>query len=176
MQKRNNQKKYNYNSYTNYYNKTSEAFDYNIDYGVPANTPTPKKRIKKIAKTKYVAVEKNIKIFSFKFFVTLILLFSFSACTIFLNASIIQKRFEIDDLKVELKELKENNKFLETEIAKNLDLEYIENFAATKLDMQKPSNHQIVHINVPKESYTVKSDLSNKENYKKSSFWKLLKK
>lgn len=44
--------------------------------------------------------------------------------------------------------------FLENSIEESLDLKKIEN-EAVKLGLQKPAEYQIMHIKVPKESYTV---------------------
>ena len=71
--------------------------------------------------------------------------------------------FGYKNLYARLNEISENNKNLETELAKNLDLEYVEYIASSELGMQKPASHQIVHINVPKESYTEKGQVSNEE-------------
>ncbi len=62
---------------------------------------------------------------------------------------------EIASLQSELNELKEDNYYLESEFDNNLNLDYIEEVALTRLGMQKPSSYQIKYINVPKQSYTV---------------------
>ncbi len=139
----------------NYYNYTSVAHDYAQDYD---NNRKINKRIKKIKKDKYINVEKGLKVFSFKFVITLMILTTFIIGIIFIEALIVQRKFEIDSLNANLKKIIENNKNLETELVKNLDLEYVENIASFELAMQKPSTHQIVHIKVPKESYSQKND------------------
>ncbi|WP_250277351.1 hypothetical protein [[Clostridium] colinum] len=160
MSYRKNNYKYNKN---NYYNYSSVAHDYT---SYQDNKPTKSnKRIKKVKKEKYVKVEEGLKIFSLKFFVTFIMLATFIVCIIFVEALIVQKRFEIDSLNIALKEITENNKNLETELAKNLDLEYVEYIASSELDMQKPASHQIVYIDIPKESYSEKSNTKDTESF-----------
>lgn len=153
---------YNSKYRNNYYNYTSVAHNYQPAYDYQPKIPT-NRRIKKIKKEKYVKVEQNLKILSLKFWSTFVILATFIISVIFVEALTIQKKFEIDTLNTTLKEISENNKNLETELAKNLDLEYVEYIASSELGMQKPASHQIVHINVPKESYTEKGQVSNEE-------------
>lgn len=150
------------NKYSNnYYNYTSEAYDYTKSYGY--SKPIKKTKKKKL-KEKYVKVEEHSNIFTFRFISTLVLFVSFIVSIIFLEALMIQKRFEIDDLNANLKQITENNKNLETELAQNLDLDYVEYIAITELKMQKPTSNQIVHINIPKESYAQKTKNIETEN------------
>ncbi len=151
--KRNNNKKY----ANNYYNYTSEAYDYKSSY-----TYSPKTKNKKL-KEKYVKAEENSQIFTFKFISTILLFVICIMSIIFIEALIIQRRFEIDDLNRQLKQITENNKNLETELAKTLDLDYVEYIAISELGMQKPTSNQIVKINIPKESYSQKSDNYNND-------------
>ena len=153
---------YNSKYRNNYYNYTSVEHNYQTAYDYQPKIPT-NRRIKKIKKEKYVKVEQNLKILSLKFWSTFVILATFIISVIFVEALTIQKKFEIDTLNTTLKEISENNKNLETELAKNLDLEYVEYIASSELGMQKPASHQIVHINVPKESYTEKGQVSNEE-------------
>ena len=155
---------YNSKYRNNYYNYTSVAHDYQPSYDYQPKIPT-NRRIKKIKKEKYVKVEENLKILSLNFWSTFVILATFIISVIFVEALTIQKKFEIDTLNATLKEISENNKNLETELAKNLDLEYVEYIASSELGMQKPASHQIVHINVPKESYTEKGQINNEETF-----------
>ena len=149
--------KYNSKYKNNYYNHTSVAHNYAPEYDY-----IPKKRnrpIRKIQKERYVKAEQGLKLFSLKFFVALTIVSTFIIGVVFIEALTIQKKFEIEDLTATLKEINENNKNLETELAKNLDLDYVEAKASSELGMQKPASHQIVHINVPKESYSEKNNI-----------------
>lgn len=163
------------------YNYTSEAFDY--DYDPRPNTrpksnpkPKPKEEDSNRSKnkknrtinnregsTKYIQAEKDEKIFSFKFVVSLITIMTLITCIVILEAKIIEQRFEMESLNTNLGELNEYNRYLEIELSKNLDLEYIETIAINKLGMQRPSPHQIIYISVPKESYS-ETRIINTEN------------
>ena len=162
MSYKKNNYRYNYKNKNNSYNYTSVAYDYEKPYKA---SPKINRRIKKVKKERYIKAEQGLKIFSLKFFITLIILTSFIISIIFIEALFVQKKFEIQALKETLKEKTEDNKNLETEIMKNLDLEYIENVASFELDMQKPSPYQIVHIDVPKESYSEKGMLKSENNF-----------
>lgn len=138
----------------NNYNRTSEAFKYfPREY---QNKPL-KKKVNVKVKNKYVSVEQKQKYISAKFFVSMIIFITVSVSAISINAKVIEKRFEIDSLKEELKQLEEDNRSLKTEISKNLDLDYVEQYATSKLKMQKPSSHQTIHISVPKDTYVLKN-------------------
>lgn len=154
--------KYNVNNRNNYYNYTSTAYDYEKEY---KSSPSINKRIKKVKKEKYVKAEQGIKFLSLKSITTFTIIVTFIIAIIFIEALIIQRKFDIDTLNAELKEITENNKNLETELAKNLDLEYVEHVATTELGMQKPAYYQIVHINVPKESYSEKGNIKKQETF-----------
>ncbi len=151
--------RYNFNNRNNYYNYTSVAHDYEPEY----KPRSINRRIKKIKKERYVKAEQGLRFLSLKFIATFTLIATFIIAIIFIEALTIQKRFDVDALSANLKEITENNKNLETELAKSLDLEYVEYIASSELGMQKPANHQIVHINVPKESYSEKGNIEKEE-------------
>lgn len=156
------------------YNITSSAYKYMPNYNYDLYPHKYQKR--KIKKIKYVKVEQNLKTHSLTFFLTLSIFATFITSFVLIEALTIQKKFEIENLTNNLKEINENNKYLETELSKNLDLKYIENIASSKLKMQKPANHQIIHINVPKESYTIINENINNKNNFIHKFLKILKK
>lgn len=154
--------RYNPNNKSNYYNYTSVAYDYEPEHNTSRHI---NRRIKKIKKEKYVKAEQGLRFLSLRFITTFAIISTFIISIIFIEALTIQKKFDIDDLNTTLKEITENNKNLETELAKNLDLEYVEYVATSELGMQKPANHQIVHINVPKESYSQKGKIEKEDNF-----------
>lgn len=145
------------------YNNSSLARDYLPDYEYQVGKI--KKPVRKIKKDKYIKTEQGLRFLSLKFVVTVAILATFITSIIFIEALIIQKKFEIDELNANLKEITENNKNLETELAKNLDLDYVEYVASSELGMQKPASHQIIHINVPKESYSQKNNNNQNETF-----------
>lgn len=166
MQKRKRPNVHNYNNA--YYNYSTEAYKYSPDIEYVRKrrkkrsssskkkiNGTRKARIKNVKKTRYEFVKQTGVLGDFK---TYFIVGTFFVFLIFMLGSFAinsQKLDRINSLTTELKQLEESNSVLQTEIIKNLDLEKIEQIATTKLKMQKPAQHQIVYINVPKQSYTV---------------------
>lgn len=159
--KNNTNNKYKKNIYSRY-NATSEAYSYSYDTQA---IPLPKRRVKKKQKTIYRTVEENDKVLPIKIIIIIFVSILFITSAVYIEALSVQKRFEIDALNKTLYEITEDNINLETELAKSIDLEYIENVAVDKLGMQKPSSHQIIHINIPKESYSEKNNYIPKKNF-----------
>ncbi|NLK21421.1 MAG: hypothetical protein GX308_04940 [Epulopiscium sp.] len=69
-------------------------------------------------------------------------------------ASIAFNQKEINTMKSDLKEIKNTNALLKSEIAGSIDLTAIKEKAIQGLGMIEPAPHQIVYINIPKISYT----------------------
>ena len=80
------------------------------------------------------------------------------------------KRDSIVGMQEQVATLQEENMFLENSIEESLDLKKIEN-EAVKLGLQKPAEYQIMHIKVPKESYTVQYSQSNANESYLSKVW-----
>lgn len=169
-----------------YYNYNSEAYKYFPDYenkNVPLRrkqrrtvkkTESPRKnylKSKKVSRYKIASITNYSH--SFKVFFAIFFTFVLSLgliCTYALNT---QKRDRINKLNTELKQIIENNDYLQTELAKNLDLSTVEKIATTRLGMQKPDTHQIVYINVPKQSYTMQYDTTTENNESKLDIKKI---
>lgn len=151
-----------------YYNYSSEAYKYYPEY---EEIQYPRRRQKTRVKTKRKPVVSRRVIFKketkaniadqFKTCVAISLVFAFSLALLCSFASTTAKREEINILTSNLKQLNESNSNLQSELQKNIDLNKIEKVASTKLGMQKPANHQIVYINVPKQSYTVQYNVNS---------------
>jgi len=86
-----------------------------------------------------------------------------------LNSVVLEKERAIKSLKNDLNEMKEANLLLETDIAEQVDLKYIEQEAIERLGMKKPENYQIVYIDVPSMSYTVQNKNIEAEEENKHS-------
>lgn len=66
--------------------------------------------------------------------------------------SLIDEKFnDLEKIKKELSTAKTVNEQIQADIDSQTDLSYIENYAKYQLGMQKPSNSQIVYVNVEKE-------------------------
>lgn len=152
----------------NYYNSSSEAYDYAPDVEYQP-TRRSRKKVKKVVNTEYISVEQEDKILSWGFIVCASLIASLLISILMVEAKIIEKRFYIGDLTAEVKSISDDNVNLETELAKNLDFDYIEKIATEELGMQKPASHQIIYIEVPKESYaeTNRYQATNKSFFEK---------
>lgn len=158
-----------YNKYQNirndrnsYFNNTSEAYKYAPEYDyAPLSRPT--RKIIKKQKTKYVVVEKTVKLYSAKIVFCSLIFATFALTVVCIEALSIHRRFDITSLSNTLNEINENNQNLETELSKNLDLEYIEKIAYSELDMKKPASHQIIYIDVPSESYSETNNIEKNE-------------
>lgn len=101
-----------------------------------------------------------------KFFLTSIIVLVCCISMMMFNSSILEKKRSIQSLNSQLKQLKDKNLSLEATISESLDLEYIEKEARERLGMGKPTNPQIVYIDVPKSDYTVQYNVEEKQQKK----------
>ncbi len=182
---------YDYTNSERYYNYGSEAYEYyhKDDEYEPIKKRTSRvqrrKNKKKINKkyssaTKAKPVKKQkthyefvkVKTANFKVYFSIGTLFVFFLIFVCMFAVNNKKENEITSNIAELKRLEESNSVLQTEVNKNINLEEIEKIAKTKLNMQKPAPHQIVYINIPKQSYTVQYNLPE-EDEEENVFFKI---
>jgi len=101
-----------------------------------------------------------------KFFLTAIVILSGCITMMMFNSNILEKKRNVRSLTSQLKELKDKNLGLEATISESLDLDYIEKEARERLGMSKPTEPQIVYIDVPKSDYTVQYDVELKQQKK----------
>lgn len=184
---------YNYGKSQAYYNYSSEAYDV---YSHKRKRKTSKKKktnasvkpmsesrrtrakmrkTAKVVKTEYMILNNKSGIKIYNVIMTFGVIFLMSILLIGIFASNNKMRTNVNIMTQKLKQLEENNDYLEAELAKNIDLEKVEKIATTKLGMQKPSNHQIIYINIPKQSYTVKyENKTSKEDEESFKFEDIL--
>ena len=151
-----------------HYSYGSEAYKYytDLDYGRRRNRtvtekPEAKRTAYKLKKTKKHRTHYEFvkaKTGNFKVYSTIIVFFTFVILFVCMFALNSHKETEINSNLAELKRLEEENNNLKVELNKNINLEEIEKVAKTKLNMQKPATHQLVYINIPKQSYTIQYD------------------
>jgi len=60
----------------------------------------------------------------------------------------------------EYNRLRDENRALNVEIETSINLDYVKEFAETRLNMHKPDSYQIVTVSVPKSDYSVVVDQS----------------
>lgn len=155
---------YSNSSYNNsYYNSSSVAYDYvtEREYYEPRRKQSIEK--KKKAKKNKIQIVNEVTVHSAKIYIPLAMVFVFAVLVVFSNAMTIEQKATISQLKDELKQIEDNNTYIETELTKNIDLKEVEKQAAQRLGMQKPANYQIVYIDVPKQSYTSKYENKSSE-------------
>jgi len=169
---------YDYTDLEQYYNYGAEAYEYypeDDEYNAPikrtSRVQRRKNRKKANAKHSSSAKAKPVKkqpthyefvkekTTNFKVYFSIGTLFVFFLVFVCMFAVNNKKENEINSNIAELKKLEQSNSVLQTEVNKNVNLEEIEKIAKTKLNMQKPAPHQIVYINIPKQSYTVQYNL-----------------
>ena len=80
---------------------------------------------------------------------------------------------EVNDLKYSLKKKQTVNAQIESNIQKETDLAYIENYAKYQLGMQKPKDSQIQKINVKKQD-KITTPIEIKEEEEEGVFTKIL--
>lgn len=153
------------------YNYSTEAYEYlpEGDYthhsrrrkrGNQSRRSIRKEYLKAKKQSKYKLAEYENPGHSFKVYFTIVSVFLFSMAILSIYAYNTELKININQLTSELKEVQENNNYLQAELSKNIDLDKVQKIATTKLGMQKPGTHQIIYINVPKQSYTVQYDIA----------------
>lgn len=81
----------------------------------------------------------------------------FAGCIAFMGMNVVVHNAEVSlrKQKSELENLKSANAIMEAELVEQLDMDYIRQEATERLGMSEPQSYQVVHIDVPKQSYTV---------------------
>lgn len=70
-------------------------------------------------------------------------------------SNLASRQSQLKVINAEMREVKSSINNVESIIASSLNLDHIQELATIKLDMTEPLPHQIVYIELPKESYTV---------------------
>lgn len=153
-------------SHSTNYSYGSNAYKYN-DYDNNEDYVSGEKRsrrdyIKNKKRRGYKRVLNEKTVHSFKIYFAIFTFFIFSISILSSYAINIEQKIQIAELKKEYKEIQGNNTYLQTELTKNIDLEVVKKVATEDLGMSKPAKHQVVYINVPKQSYTVQHETQTK--------------
>ena len=82
-------------------------------------------------------------------------LFACSFTYVHAYSELISKQQEIQTLKREIRETKSIVSSTQSKLSENLNLDYIRERASRELGMKEPAPHQIVYIEMPKQSYTL---------------------
>ncbi len=92
---------------------------------------------------------------SVKTFATLFVLFAGCIAFMGMNVTVHNAEVSLRKQKSELENLKSANAIMEAELVEQLDMDYIRQEATERLGMSEPQSYQVVHIDVPKQGYTV---------------------
>ena len=98
--------------------------------------------------------QENSRIFR-KTAITIVLLFMGCIAFMWMNVLVHNAEVSLRRQKSELENLRAANAILEAELTEQLDMDYIRQEAMERLGMSEPQSYQVVHIDVPKQSYTV---------------------
>ena len=90
-----------------------------------------------------------------KYVLMIFVLFVFGVVLIFRYGMVIEMNSSINSQQIVLSKLRMTSNQLQKEISQEMDLEKIRQMAETKLNMQKPDNHQIIYIKVPRKDHAL---------------------
>ena len=155
------QEEYNYSeSKTPYqsqrYNNSSSAYDYALE-----EDEAPLKKVRKVRRvkrgTRQVFITRTDKSArpSAIMFIGVIIMAACLGMGVVSYSLVATQTSRNAKLRDELKVMKTRTAELSVEVTQSMDLVEIEHLARTRLEMSEPQLHQIVHISVPRENYTV---------------------
>ena len=118
--------------------------------------PQKKKKLKVVedVKRQDIHVSKEQKKQQRNITMLIVLVFAVLLVISYRNSQINESFSEVQDLKKELSSLEKENEQLKVNIENSLNVNYIEQMAKEKLGMQKLTNKDMIHINLPKKDYT----------------------
>lgn len=129
----------------------------------PSSQQPPKKSHsspKRVKPPKIVFVNREDRRYriSFRLLFTIFLIFVGGVGSAFSYAVINDVRAQLSQARRDLSAQREDNAALRAEITQKFTLDEVERIAIERLGMNKPDASQIVHIDVPKQSYVVLND------------------
>lgn len=132
------------------YQYGSEAYKYNtVNYPLPQQPEQPLTR-----KNRQVDKKENL-FFNIKMGICGLVLFGAAFSFVYVSAQLTIKQNELKVINTQLRDTKSAINSIESTIASTLNLGYIQHIASTQLNMSEPLPHQVVYIELPKESHTV---------------------
>ena len=141
---------------SSYYTYGNVAYEVQPEYSPDHEKERERERRRRAnARAAAKAEEKeSLRMFRNSFLVVFVL---FAGCIAFMGMNVIVHNAEVSlrQQKAELEDLKSVNAILEAELTEQLDMDYIRQEATERLGMSEPQPYQVVHIDVPKQSYTV---------------------
>ena len=137
------------------YNNTSSAYDYAAE---EQEEPARRRKVRKVKRgTKQVFVKNTDKTArpSVILFAGIMIMAASIGLSVVLYSMVATQTSGNNKLRAELKSMQSRTAELSVELTQSMDLVEIEHLARTRLEMSEPQLHQIVHVNVPRENYTV---------------------
>lgn len=132
------------------YQYGSEAYKYNsVPYQIPQDVQQPLTR-------KHIKQKNRENLaFNLKMGICGLILFGAAISFVYVSAQLSIKQNELKIINTQLRDTKSAINSIQSTIASTLNLEYIQYMASTQLNMSEPLPHQVVYIELPKESHTV---------------------
>lgn len=131
---------------------------YPYQYGSEAPNyyqPLPRPHIEPEHKPSREPKKKLDVVFGLKLSLCGMIVFACSFAYIHMYSSFVTKQTKLQFVKNEIRALKSSISFTESQISEKLNLDYIRDRASKELSMSEPLPHQIVYIQLPKQSYTL---------------------
>lgn len=94
-------------------------------------------------------------VFGFQLSLCGIMVFMSAFVYVYMYSALVTKQGQLQTIKAEIRALKSTVSLTESKISENLNLDYIRDRASRELGMREPAAHQIVYIQLPKQSYTI---------------------
>ncbi len=120
----------------------------------PTHQKLNKYKLKKNVDKRVKVIFNNVTGYKFPVFIYFILIYisicSFAMLTFFSKVEQINK--EIIEMQDEKQILMEEKRYLEITLESNYNMSNIKKFTEKNLNMKKPEEHQIIYIDIPKES------------------------
>ncbi|MEG0012634.1 MAG: hypothetical protein RR618_03795 [Cellulosilyticaceae bacterium] len=117
--------------------------------------PLPRQEEPPLTRRRTQPNKKEAIFFNLKMGICGLILFGAAFSFVYVSAQLTIKQNELKAINTELRDTKSAINSIESTIASTLNLEYIQYIASTQLDMSEPLPHQVVYIELPKESHTV---------------------
>ena len=139
-----------------YYNNTSIAYETEY-YPYPIPFPYEEEPEKKADRPLRQAKRERRELIAHMAKLMLVMGAVFAGCILMMgaSASVQEQRVKNSRLREELSGLQSENASVKADITGELSIDYIKNEAMARLNMVEPQDYQIMHISVPKQSYTV---------------------
>ena len=151
--------------------------EYSPDHGRDREREEERRRRARANAQRKAESRENSRIFG-KSAIAIFLLFAGCIAFMWMNVLVHNAEVSLRKQKSELENLRAANAILEAELTEQLDMDYIRQEATERLGMSEPQPYQVVHIDVPKQSYTVQyaEDDTAKEGSLLNKLGELLKK